>query len=159
MVSPSGMMDGQVAAIRAALDAGLGAETTGSIVNIASIAGLKGPGHTSCFCTKSNNLDAQPGQALILAHEQIHARRRDGLWRLLAQGFVAVFWFNPLAWIAMACFRQDQELACDAAVLREHGAEVVGVATVVDRATGAADVIAAEGLEYRSVLGLADLGL
>ena len=60
-------------------------------------------------------------QALILAHEQIHARRRDGLWRLLAQGFVAVFWFNPLAWIAMACFRQDQELACDAAVLREHG--------------------------------------
>ncbi len=43
--------------------------------------------------------------------------------------------------------------------LRDIGAEVVGVATVVDRATGAADVIAAEGLEYRSVLGLADLGL
>ena len=32
------------------------------------------------------------------------------------------------------------------AALREAGAEVVGVATVVDRATGAADVIAAEGL-------------
>lgn len=28
-------------------------------------AGLKGPGHTSCFCTKSNNLDAEPGQALV----------------------------------------------------------------------------------------------
>lgn len=37
--------------------------------------------------------------------------------------------------------------------------EVVGVATVVDRATGAAEAIAAEGLLYRSVLGLADLGL
>ena len=36
-------------------------------------------------------------------------------------------------------------------------AEVRG--RVTDRATGAADVIAAEGLEYRSVLGLADLGL
>lgn len=43
--------------------------------------------------------------------------------------------------------------------LREIGAEVVGVATVVDRETDAATVIAAEGLEYRSVLGLADLGL
>lgn len=45
------------------------------------------------------------------------------------------------------------------AALREIGAQVVGVATVVDRNTGAGDVIAAEGLEYRSVLGLADLGL
>ncbi|WP_151641373.1 orotate phosphoribosyltransferase [Corynebacterium sp. 11A] len=43
--------------------------------------------------------------------------------------------------------------------LREAGAEVVAVATVVDRATGAADVIAAEGLDYRYLLGLEDLGL
>lgn len=43
--------------------------------------------------------------------------------------------------------------------LRDAGAEVVGVATVVDRETGADQVIAAEGLVYRSILGLADLGL
>lgn len=43
--------------------------------------------------------------------------------------------------------------------LRDAGATVVGVATVVDRATGADDVIAAEGVEYRSLLGLSDLGL
>jgi orotate phosphoribosyltransferase len=43
--------------------------------------------------------------------------------------------------------------------VREAGGEVVGVATVVDRATGAAEAIEAEGLPYRSVLGLADLGL
>jgi orotate phosphoribosyltransferase len=30
---------------------------------------------------------------------------------------------------------------------------------VVDRATGAAEAIEAEGLPYRSALGLADLGL
>ena len=41
----------------------------------------------------------------------------------------------------------------------EAGAAVVGVATVVDRATGAAEAIEAEGLPYRSLLGLADLGL
>ncbi|MEO6879522.1 MAG: orotate phosphoribosyltransferase [Mycobacteriaceae bacterium] len=45
------------------------------------------------------------------------------------------------------------------AALRAIGAEVVGVATVVDRATGAGAAIAAQGLEYRSVLSLEDLGL
>lgn len=45
------------------------------------------------------------------------------------------------------------------AALREAGAEVVGVATVVDRATGADKVIADEGLDYRFLLGLEDLGL
>ncbi|MFZ0903522.1 MAG: orotate phosphoribosyltransferase [Mycobacterium sp.] len=43
--------------------------------------------------------------------------------------------------------------------VRDAGAQVVGVATVVDRATGAAEAIEAEGLPYRSVLGLTDLGL
>jgi orotate phosphoribosyltransferase len=43
--------------------------------------------------------------------------------------------------------------------LRDAGATVVGVATVVDRATGADAVIAAEGVEYRSLLGLSDIGL
>jgi orotate phosphoribosyltransferase len=43
--------------------------------------------------------------------------------------------------------------------LRDAGATVVGVATVVDRETGADRVIAAEGLEYRSILGLKDLAL
>ncbi len=43
--------------------------------------------------------------------------------------------------------------------LRDAGAIVVGVATVVDRETGADDIIAAEGLEYRSILSLKDLAL
>ena len=43
--------------------------------------------------------------------------------------------------------------------LREAGARVVGVATVVDRDTGAREAIEAEGLAYRSLLTLADLGI
>ena len=43
--------------------------------------------------------------------------------------------------------------------VRAAGATVVGVATVVDRETGAREVIEAEGVPYRSLLGLADLGL
>jgi orotate phosphoribosyltransferase len=43
--------------------------------------------------------------------------------------------------------------------LREAGAEVVGVAVVVDRNTGAAEKITADGLDYRYAIGAADLGL
>ena len=43
--------------------------------------------------------------------------------------------------------------------LRDAGARVVGVATVVDRDTGARQTVEAAGLPYRFVLGLADLGL
>jgi len=60
-------------------------------------------------------------RALILAHEAMHARRRDGWWCLFAQATAAMFWFHPLAWWALGTLRHDQELACDAAVLREHG--------------------------------------
>lgn len=45
------------------------------------------------------------------------------------------------------------------AALREAGADVVAVATIVDRDTGAGEKIAAEGLDYRYAFGLADLGL
>jgi len=43
--------------------------------------------------------------------------------------------------------------------LREAGAEVVAVAVIVDRATGAKEKVEAEGLEYRFAVGLGDLGL
>ena len=43
--------------------------------------------------------------------------------------------------------------------VRAAGATVVGVATIVDRATGADTVLAEQGLAYRYLLGLADLGL
>jgi orotate phosphoribosyltransferase len=43
--------------------------------------------------------------------------------------------------------------------LREAGADVVGVAVVVDRATGAKEAVEAEGVPYRALLGMADVGL
>ncbi len=60
-------------------------------------------------------------RALILAHETTHARRHDGWWCLLAQVVANSFWFHPLAWWALSALRHDQELACDAAVLQQHG--------------------------------------
>jgi orotate phosphoribosyltransferase len=43
--------------------------------------------------------------------------------------------------------------------VRDAGATVVGVATVVDRDTGAREAVEKEGLEYRYILGKDDLGL
>lgn len=45
------------------------------------------------------------------------------------------------------------------AALRDEGAEVVGVAVIVDRSTGAAEAIEAAGLPYRYAYGVADLDL
>ncbi|BDU20421.1 M56 family metallopeptidase [Dyella sp. GSA-30] len=62
-------------------------------------------------------------RALILAHEIMHARRGDGWWCLLASVCLCLFWFHPLAWWAWLAMRHDQELACDAAVMREHAGQ------------------------------------
>ena len=45
------------------------------------------------------------------------------------------------------------------AALREAGAEVVGVAVIVDRDTGAKERVEAEGLPYRYAISAQDLGL
>jgi len=43
------------------------------------------------------------------------------------------------------------------AALREAGADIIGVVTVVDRATGAREAIEAAGLPYRAILSLSEL--
>jgi len=60
-------------------------------------------------------------QELALLHELIHHRRRDLHWNSLALLVLALLWFNPVAYFAFRAFRADQELACDAAVLRRTG--------------------------------------
>jgi beta-lactamase regulating signal transducer with metallopeptidase domain len=59
-------------------------------------------------------------QALIVFHEQTHIARRDAVVNLLACAFQCVFWFNPLVHLGVRFFRLDQEIACDAIVLRHH---------------------------------------
>lgn len=59
-------------------------------------------------------------RALILTHEMTHARRLDTAAGMLAELLHATFWFHPLARWALRRLRADQELACDAAVLRVH---------------------------------------
>lgn len=57
----------------------------------------------------------------VAAHEKAHIRRGDHWMKLLASGLLAVYWFNPLMWLAYHLFCQDLELACDERVIREMG--------------------------------------
>ena len=57
---------------------------------------------------------------LILVHEAMHRARLDNLWNLLATLLTAMHWWNPLAWWAASRMQADQELACDASVLRHR---------------------------------------
>lgn len=62
-------------------------------------------------------------QQLMINHELVHFHRGDNLYNLFALLFVAVFWFNPLTWMAYRAFRRSQELACDAVVLNQSTTE------------------------------------
>ena len=53
--------------------------------------------------------------AMILAHEEAHARRRDTIVQLLSLINRAVFWFHPLAWWLHREIAALAEEACDAA--------------------------------------------
>lgn len=57
---------------------------------------------------------------LIRAHERQHIARSDPRAGALATAFQAICWFNPLVHVAAHLMRLDQELACDAAVLRRR---------------------------------------
>lgn len=61
-------------------------------------------------------------QALILAHERAHRQRGDILANAIASAWLCVFWFNPLMYWAAIRLRVDQDLACDASVLRGSSA-------------------------------------
>ena len=54
----------------------------------------------------------------VLSHERAHLTRRDHWWKPLGFVLLAVYWFNPVLWLAYALLCRDIELACDERVIR-----------------------------------------
>ena len=59
----------------------------------------------------------------VIAHERAHLRRLDHLTKPFAYLILAVYWFNPLLWVAYLLLCRDIELACDEKVVREMDAD------------------------------------
>mgnify|MGYP002510537738 CR=1 FL=1 len=57
----------------------------------------------------------------VLAHEGVHAARRDNLWHYAMALALAVHWWNPAVWLMSRLLRRDIELACDRAAVKKLG--------------------------------------
>lgn len=58
----------------------------------------------------------------IFRHELIHYKRRDILYKWLAQAVLCVHWFNPAVYAVVKAINKSCELSCDEAVIRNLGA-------------------------------------
>lgn len=68
----------------------------------------------------------------VLVHERAHIARHDLLVQLVAQLACAMYWWNPLAWLAAARLR----------TLREHACDDIVIASGVRPSTYASDMLA-----------------
>ncbi len=58
----------------------------------------------------------------IIAHERAHLKRRDHWIKPIGYAILAVYWFNPLVWVAYVLLCRDIEYACDEKVVQSMDA-------------------------------------
>lgn len=59
----------------------------------------------------------------ILAHENMHIRRKDDKIKIIAYMICLFHWFNPFVWLAYILLGNDMEKACDEAVIGQLGTD------------------------------------
>jgi hypothetical protein len=57
---------------------------------------------------------------VVFWHELMHVERRDALWNAMVRACRNLLWFHPCVHHAVVALNAQRELACDAAVVREH---------------------------------------
>lgn len=101
----------------------------------------------------------------VLLHELAHVRRHDWAVQLLAQVLRAIYWFNPLIWLACARLRQEAERACDDIAVTQgfdpanYASQLLALARLVPKRGGAwlpATAMARPSMLRRRVAGVLD---
>lgn len=89
----------------------------GTMVNTPTVYGIIKPKIVLPVGVEKEHLN------FILAHENVHIRRHDNIWRMLAILVACLHWFNPLIWLFLKSFMGDCELACDEKAVRKMNVE------------------------------------
>ena len=89
-----------------------------------SVAGLPTP----CLFGKSIYIPERLAEDIkllpyILKHEMCHYFHGDSIWGALRVACVCLYWYHPMVWAAAYLSRQDCELACDEAAVRQMNGE------------------------------------
>ncbi len=87
----------------------------------------------------------------VLLHELAHVKRGDCLAHLVARLACAVYWFNPLVWVAARRMATERERACDDRVLCA-GAKAAEYAEHLLEVTAG---LAARGIAFRAAIAMA----
>ena len=81
-------------------------------IDMPMVFGLISPRIYLPISLKAENLDH------VIAHEKMHVKRKDGLFKMIAYLVCLIHWFNPFIWAAYFLFGNDLEKACDEEVIR-----------------------------------------
>jgi TonB family protein len=84
----------------------------------ASVLGTWGTIRPRVLLPRESDSWSSERKRVVLGHELAHVKRNDWLIQVIAEIARAVYWFNPLFWIACAELRRESEHACDNAAIR-----------------------------------------
>jgi len=59
----------------------------------------------------------------VISHENAHISRKDHLWKPIGFAILAIYWFDPLVWVAYILLCRDIESACDEKVVKDMDVE------------------------------------
>jgi beta-lactamase regulating signal transducer with metallopeptidase domain len=94
---------------------------------------------------------------VVFWHELMHVERRDALWNAMVRACRNLLWFHPCVHHAAIALNAQRELACDAAVVREHPQSRDVYASCLLRFARARDLapeLAVSGIEMASSAAL-----
>jgi beta-lactamase regulating signal transducer with metallopeptidase domain len=89
---------------------------------------------------------------LALHHEIAHHRSGDLIANFFAFVLLCLQWFNPVAWLAHAAFRFDQEAACDARVLEANRSNRADYGRAIAKTASGRSLLLVSALDRRSTL-------